>query len=78
MIILIFFLLWFFASFVLWYLYHILNKVSRSFTDEPSFMICLVLFPITIICFIYELGCFIDKSNIGDRIKARLDKFFGI
>jgi len=73
----VFIVFWVILSTIVWYSYHILNKINEC-NDDPSFIMCLILLPFIIICFIYEFCFSIHESKIGDRIKARLDKFFGI
>lgn len=76
--ILIFLLLWFFAAFVLWYLIHVLNVINKDKYSDESFLSCCCLLPIGLMVFLYNLFDSLNSSTIGDRIKARLDKFFGI
>jgi hypothetical protein len=76
--ILIFLLLWFFAAFVLWYLIHVLNKINKNEETDEHFLTCYILFPLALLIYLYNVACSLCESTIGDRIKARLDKFFGI
>lgn len=76
--ILIFLLLWFFISFVIWYLSHVLNVINEGKYTDESFVSCFCLLPVSLLMFLVKLYDALNSSTIGDRIKARLDKFFGI
>jgi hypothetical protein len=73
-----FIILWLFLSFVGWYLHHIIVAKNDLYEDDVCFLFTIIALPIvwmTIVVALVERLNFFDFEN---KIRERLDRFFGI
>jgi hypothetical protein len=70
--------LWLFLSFIGWYLHHVVVVKNNPLEDDISFLLCIVVLPIIWVMILFSLFERLDFSDLEDKIRARLDRFFGI